>query len=115
MDDHEIYHHLPDDETAYHAGDGMEQNGGNMNGIGIEMCVNSDGNYEQTLLNTEKLCARLLIEYDLNPSKALKKHQDFSGKICPSTLINSGRWDEFCSAVTAKYKELKADEAAKAS
>ena len=40
------------------------------NGIGIEMCVNSDGNYEQTLINTEKLCARLLIEYDLNPSKA---------------------------------------------
>ena len=35
-----IYHHLPDDETAYHAGDGMEKNGGNMNGIGIEMCVN---------------------------------------------------------------------------
>ena len=102
VDDHEIYHHLPDDETAYHAGDGMEKNGGNMNGIGIEMCVNSDGNYEQTLINTEKLCARLLIEYDLNPSKALKKHQDFSGKICPSTLINSGRWDEFCSAVTAK-------------
>ena len=69
VDDHEIYHHLPDDETAYHAGDGMEKNGGNMNGIGIEMCVNSDGNYEQTLINTEKLCARLLIEYDLNPSK----------------------------------------------
>ena len=44
----------------------MEKNGGNMNGIGIEMCVNSDGNYEQTLINTEKLCARLLIEYDLN-------------------------------------------------
>ena len=37
VDDHEIYHHLPDDETAYHAGDGMEKNGGNMNGIGIEM------------------------------------------------------------------------------
>ena len=107
VDDHEIYHHLPDNEVAWHAG--------NMNGIGIEMCVNSDGNYEQTLINTEKLCARLLIEYDLNPSKALKKHQDFSGKICPSTLINSGRWDEFCSAVTAKYKELKADEAANAS
>ena len=48
-------------------------------------------------------------------SKALKKHQDFSGKICPSTLINSGRWEEFCSAVTAKYKELKVDEAANAS
>ena len=72
-------------------------------------------NYEQDAHQHGKAVARLLIEYDLSLSKALKKHQDFSGKICPSTLINSGRWDEFCSAVTAKYKELKADEAAKAS
>ncbi|MDO4269885.1 MAG: N-acetylmuramoyl-L-alanine amidase [Eubacteriales bacterium] len=109
VDDHEIYHHLPDDETAYHAGDGMEKNGGNMNGIGIEMCVNEDGNYEQTLLNAQNLCARLLVEYDLKP-KALKKHQDFSGKICPAKLINDGRWDEFCDGVERKYKELKAAE-----
>lgn len=111
VDDHEIYHHLPDNETAYHAGDQMEKNGGNMNGIGIEMCVNEDGNYEQTLINTEKLCARLLLEYDLNPDKALKKHQDFSGKVCPAKLINDGRWDEFCAAVKQKYEELKAADA----
>ncbi len=108
VDDHEIYHHIPDDETAYHAGDGSTKNGGNMNGIGIEMCVNEDGNFEQTLINTERLCARLLIEYDLKP-KALKKHQDFSPekKVCPSTLINSGRWDEFCEAVSERYEEFK--------
>ena len=108
VDDHEIYHHLPDTEPAYHAGDGLTEGGGNRNGVGIEMCVNGAGNFEQTLINTEKLCARLLIEYDLKPSKALKKHQDFSGKICPSTLIETGRWDEFCAAVEQRYKELKA-------
>ncbi len=108
VDDHEIYHHIPDTETAYHAGDGMKDNGGNRNGIGIEMCVNSDGNYEQTLINAERLCARLLIEYGLKP-KALKKHQDFSPekKVCPSNLINEGRWDEFVSAVTDRYNELR--------
>lgn len=111
VDDHEIYHHLPDNETAYHAGDQMEKNGGNMNGVGIEMCVNEDGNYEQTLINTEKLCARLLLAYDLDPDKALKKHQDFSGKVCPAKLINDGRWDEFCAAVKQKYEELKAAQA----
>lgn len=111
VDDHEIYHHLPDNETAYHAGDQMEKNGGNMNGVGIEMCVNEDGNYEQTLINTEKLCARLLLEYGLDPDKALKKHQDFSGKVCPAKLINDGRWDEFCAAVKQKYEELKAADA----
>ncbi len=108
VDDHEIYHHIPDNETAYHAGDGMSEDGGNMNGIGIEMCVNSDGNYEQTLINTERLCARLLIEYELKP-KALKKHQDFSPekKVCPSKLIKNNRWDEFCQAVSKRYDELK--------
>ena len=112
VDDHEIYHHLPDNEPGYHAGDLMEADGGNMNGVGIEMCVNEDGNYEQTLVNAERLCARLLIEYDLKPSKALKKHQDFSGKVCPAKLIDSGRWDEFCAAVEKKYEELKAADAA---
>ena len=89
-----------------------------MNGIGIEMCVNEGGNYEQTLINTEKLCARLLpFQYDLNPAKALKKHQDFHGKrSAPSTLISEGRWDEFCSRrQPQKYTELKAAEAAEAS
>lgn len=109
VDDRQICHHLPDDEPAYHAGDGMEKNGGNLNGIGIEMCVNEGGNYEQTLINTEKLCARLLIEYDLKP-KALRKHQDFSGKECPAKLISSGRWEEFCDAVEKRYEELLAAE-----
>ena len=110
VDDHEIYHHLPDNEPGYHAGDRMDEDGGNMNGIGIEMCVNEDGNYEQTLINTERLCARLLIEYDLKPS-ALRRHEDFSGKVCPAKLINDGRWDEFCAAVGQKYEELKAADA----
>ena len=104
-------HHLPDTETAYHAGDMMTEGGGNMNGIGIEMCVNEGGNYEQTLINTEKLCASLCIAYNLNPDKALKKHQDFMEKVCPAKLINSGRWDEFCAAVKERYTELKKAEA----
>ena len=111
VDDHQIYHHLPDTETAYHAGDMMTEDGGNMNGIGIEMCVNEGGNYEQTLINTEKLCAQLCLAYNLNPDKALKKHQDFMEKVCPARLINEGRWDEFCAAVKQKYTDLKAADA----
>ena len=86
----------------------MTEGGGNMNGIGIEMCVNEGGNYEQTLINTEKLCAQLCLSYNLNPDKALKKHQDFMEKVCPAKLISEGRWDEFCAAVKQKYTELKA-------
>lgn len=106
VDDHQIYHHLPDNETAYHAGDGMEVNSGNMNGIGVEMCVNSDGDYEQTLKNAQRLAATLLYEYGLDMD-ALKKHQDFSGKNCPSRLLNENRWDEFCEGVRTAYEKLK--------
>ena len=111
VDDHEIYHHIPDSEVSWNAGDRRQEPGGNMNGIGIEMCVNEGGNYEQTLINTEKLCAQLCLAYNLNPDKALKKHQDFMEKVCPARLINEGRWDEFCAAVKQKYTELKAADA----
>ena len=66
---------------------------------------------QQTLINTEKLCAQLCLAYNLNPDKALKKHQDFMEKVCPARLINEGRWDEFCAAVKQKYTELKAADA----
>lgn len=106
VDDHEIWHHLPDNETAFHAGDHMEDKGGNKNGIGVEMCVNADGDYEKTLQNAQMLAAQLLFEYDLDID-ALKKHQDFSGKICPSKLINAGRWDEFVQKAEKNLEALR--------
>ena len=105
VDDHEIWHHIPDDETAFHAGDHMAEDGGNKNGIGVEMCVNADGDYEQTLRNAQKLAATLLHEYGLSID-ALKKHQDFSGKNCPSQLLDAGRWDEFVQGVQDELDKL---------
>lgn len=102
VDDHEIYHHLPDNEAAYNAGDGMEEGSGNRNGIGIEMCVNEDGDFEKTLQNAQKLTASLLHEYHLT-IQDVRKHQDFSGKICPSTLIQTNRWDAFVEQVEKYY------------
>ena len=80
VDDHQIYHHLPDTETAYHAGDMMTEDGGNMNGIGIEMCVNEGGNYEQTLINTEKLCAQLCLCLQSEPRTRRSKSIRISWK-----------------------------------
>ncbi|MBQ8589641.1 MAG: N-acetylmuramoyl-L-alanine amidase [Firmicutes bacterium] len=107
VDDHEIYQHLPDNEVGYHAGDRLEEKGGNMCGIGIEICVNADNDYEVTLENTAKLAARLLDVYDI-PMKALTKHQDYSGKNCPEHLIEDERWDEFCGMVEKELKARKA-------
>lgn len=98
VDDHEIYHHIPDNEVAYHAGDKLKEDGGNLNGIGVEMCVNPENDYEKTLLNTAALTAHLLKEYHLSIDD-VKKHQDFSGKDCPEKLLEGDRWDEFLDLV----------------
>ena len=98
VDDHQIYHHLPDNEISFNAGDTYTKDGGNMNAIAIEMCVNEGGDYEKTLENAAKLTAYLMNEYNLDIND-VKKHQDFSGKICPSRLIKSGRWEEFLKKI----------------
>ncbi|QOX63721.1 hypothetical protein FRZ06_10370 [Anoxybacterium hadale] len=103
VDDREIYYHIPDNEIAFHAGDGLAQDGGNQNGIGIEMCINPESDYEQTLRNTAKLAAMLLKAYDL-PLESLKKHEDFSGKHCPDILLSEGRWDDFVAMVEAELR-----------
>lgn len=102
VDDHEIYHHLPDNEIAYHASDKETEGGGNKNGVAVEICVNEDGDFEQSFKNGADLAAFLLYEYGLTPAD-LRQHNDFCGKNCPRTIRDSGRWDEFVSLVTQRY------------
>jgi len=99
----EIYYHIPDNEIAFHAGDGLSRDGGNLNGIGIEMCINPENDYEQTLRNTAKLTAMLLKAYDLKIG-SVKTHEDFSGKHCPDILLREDRWDEFIEMVKEEWK-----------
>ena len=70
VDDHEIWHSFPDDEVAYHAGDGRDGDG-NLYGIGVELCVNADGDFEMTFDNAAKLTGWLMHTYHLSrtPSK----------------------------------------------
>ena len=107
VDDEQIYHHVPDDEPAYHAGDHLDRNGGNLNGIGIEMCVAVDNDYDKTIDNTARLTAKLLMEYELEPENAVRKHQDFSGKLCPQLMLEQGRWDGFVELVCRYYVEMR--------
>lgn len=94
VDDSEIYHHIPDNEVAWHAGERT----GNTYGVGIELCVNSDGDFNKTFENGAKLTAYLLETYDLE-IEDVKQHFDFNGKNCPQTIRETGRWEEFLSRV----------------
>ena len=78
-------------------------------GIGGALCVAADNDYEKTLENGAELAAYLLWRHGLTPDD-LRKHQDFSGKICPARLINEGRWDEFCKMVRIQYEKFQRNE-----
>ena len=94
VDDHAIAQHLPDNETAYHAGDGA--NGpGNTTSIGIEICVNSDGDFEKAKANAAALVRLLMAEHSI-PLANIKQHHDWNGKNCPATIrATPGAWEEF--------------------
>jgi N-acetylmuramoyl-L-alanine amidase CwlA len=94
VDDHSIYHHIPDDEIAWHAGDGSDENGGNYRGIGIEMCDCIGNNYNNTIMNTVELVGMLMFANNIGVD-GIKRHYDFSGKQCPSRMMREGRWDSF--------------------
>lgn len=100
VDDREAYAIIPEDEMAWHAGDGRYGEG-NRYGIGIEVC--ESGDFDKTYKNAVKLAAERLKENNLSIDR-LKKHQDFSGKYCPRKLIPI--WDKFKSDVK---KEMEGD------
>lgn len=100
VDDKEIYHHIPDNEIAHHAGEKL----GNMYGIGIELCVNKDGDFDKTFENAARLVAYLLKEYDLDID-AIRTHNDFTGKDCPHLILKYNRLDEFKDLVKKLLEE----------
>lgn len=102
VDDTCAYHHIPDDEIAWHAGDGRKEGGGNMASIGIEICVNPDGDFNKSMDNAAWLTAKLLKENNLTIS-AVKQHHDFSGKNCPQTIREKGLWNNFLTTVKKYY------------
>jgi N-acetylmuramoyl-L-alanine amidase len=113
VDDNDIYQHLPDEERGYHAGDGSNlvgqgsyAGGGNRNGIGIEMAINEGSDIFETWQRSAKLAAQLLVKYNL-PLDNLKYHIDFSGKICPRTLITADLQSVFEQMVAIEYEIAK--------
>lgn len=99
VDDTCIVQHLPDNETAFHAGDGP--NGpGNATSIGVEICINSDGNLTAATDRAAMLVAHLCKKHNI-PLDHVVQHNHWNGKNCPK-LIRSGKpytWDVFISKV----------------
>jgi len=97
VDDHQVVQCIPENEMAYHVGAksykpaALALLGKNPNAktIGIEMCVNEDGNFHMTYNNTVKLTALILKKYGWKTNK-LWRHYDITGKDCPVFFVVNG-------------------------
>ena len=109
VDDHAIVQHLPDGETAYHAGDGKAGTG-NAQSIGIEICVNADGDFAKAKANAAALVRLLMEEYGI-PIANVVQHNRWNGKDCPYAIRHtSGAWEAFlalCGGESAAETDRK--------
>ncbi|MDB6155857.1 MAG: n-acetylmuramoyl-l-alanine amidase [Chthoniobacteraceae bacterium] len=114
VDDHSTYQSLPTNERGEHADyDGP----GNQTSIGIEMCVNRDGNRQATIDRTARLTAWLMRKHRIPLNHVVPHmhwrqirhddHKDLGYKKCPSILLDRGqlgpKWAAFISRVRSYY------------
>lgn len=105
VDEREAIECIPLNENAWHAGDGSGVKSGNRTSIGVEIC--ESGNYAKTLENAADLIAKMLRERGWGVDR-LRRHFDWSGKICPRLMYDGGKWTgwaHFKAMVQARLKE----------
>ncbi|WP_352419761.1 N-acetylmuramoyl-L-alanine amidase [Proteiniborus sp.] len=104
VDDKEVIEAIPQNEVAWHAGDGRKGTG-NKKSISIEICESNDR--EKTIINAVKLSAKILHERKWGIDR-LKRHYDWSGKHCPRILEcnNWSGWENFKIMVSKELEEL---------
>lgn len=101
---------------TWHCGDGGGRYGiSNVNSIGIEMCINSDGNRQKTIDRTVSLVRELMKELSI-PVERVVRHYDASRKKCPGSMSKNNwtEWYEFKKRINneegltmSQYEELK--------
>lgn len=108
VDDKQAIQHFSHDTQCWHAGD--NRGSGNLHSIGIEICVNQDGNYKKAIENAVKLVQKLMKDLSI-PSDHIVQHNHWSGKDCPRQLRNGKdgiTWNDFLNKVK-NNKEVSED------
>lgn len=103
VDGNEIWQSLPTNEVGWHAGNSK----GNMESVAIEICVNSDGDYQKAVRMAAEL-TKYLMNTLMIPLGNVVQHNHWSGKHCPRHLRDGDKglnWDSFIGLVKdKKYK-----------
>ena len=109
VDDKQILRIIKDEHKSWHCGDGKGKYGiRNENSIGIEMCINSDGDFNKTYSNTLKLTKYLMEKYNI-PLENVVRHYDASRKLCPNVFKENNweKWEKFKQDLKQIDKEQK--------
>jgi len=109
VDDTQIVQCLPENEMGYHVGansykpEALKQLSSYPNNctIGIEMCVNSDGNFQAMYQNTVEHAADILKRYGWGVDK-LWRHFDITGKNCPAYFVSDDYARRFTGLTAAQ-------------
>lgn len=99
VDDKNIVKHFNEDTQCWHAGDGKGK--GNTQSIGIELCINEDGDYIKTIENAVKLVRYLMDKYSISITNVVQ-HNYWSGKDCPKQIRKGKKgitWNKFIELI----------------
>lgn len=123
VDDLEALCIIPYDEVAYHANDTVKYNAdgtiykplyskiGNANYsmIGIEMCLDRNGNItEQTFQNSVKAAKEIIKQYPHITRDMIVRHFDVTGKNCPASWVaKPSELERFRNAVFSNVEPSK--------
>lgn len=117
VDDKQIVRCLPELEMGYHVGaktykpDALKRLSSYPNNctIGIEMCVNADGNFKAMYQRTVELAADILRRYGWDVDH-LWRHYDITGKNCPAYFVTDSYAREYTGLTAAQaWAKFKAD------
>ena len=89
---------------TWQVGDGKGKYGiTNQNSIGVEICINSDGDYDKAFLNAVELTKYLMKELGV-PAERVVRHYDASRKNCPASMRENDweKWAKFKEAIMEK-------------
>ena len=109
VDDKQILRVIKDVDRSWAVGDGRAKYGiTNENSLNIEMCINSDGDFNKTYLNTLKLTKYLMKKYNI-PLENVVRHYDASRKLCPNIWKENNweKWEKFKQDLKQIDKEQK--------
>ncbi|MCF8010204.1 MAG: N-acetylmuramoyl-L-alanine amidase [Clostridiales bacterium] len=117
VDDQVVIQCLPEDEMGFHVGSSyykpdalkLLSNYPNDCTIGIEMCVNKDGDFQKTYQNTAALSTEIVNRYNWNQEN-LWRHYDITGKYCPRYFVNDITAREYNFSSASKGWESFQDE-----